>query len=314
MNRIATQTNALETKLDTITTSIGSGLSTKVDRINNNMMIPITAAGTISTAGSYILANDIAGNITVSGSDISIDFNQYKITGQLIITAGVSRLDFYNGIIESSSGPCVAISTATDKRFVALDNLVLRMKDTSTSAINLPSGSFGDNFWIKNCIIIGSSQASSGHQGIDYAFGDTEGRTTIENCIITNFFIGVRIQVNSPTPVTMRNCLVMECGTAISVSINGQYQIITNNLLKDNGAGISLAIGVTRSFVFGNVITGCTSTSAGAVISNSGGSTNQIYGNFAYNNAGAVGTRYSGVSAVLTSVAGDTSMYANISL
>ena len=309
VNRIAPQTNALETKLDTITDSLGSDLSSKVDRINNNMMIPITAAGSISTAGSYIFANDIVGNITVGTSNVSINFNQYKLTGQLIIgTAGATRvrLDFYNGSIESASGPCIITAGGAATSFdVAIDHLLLRQKDTSESAIQLNDGTIGNDYWIKNCIIVGNSKTATSHRGIYHDFSGTAARVTVENCMITNFYAGIDTQVPINSSMTIQNCLISNCGDASGgyaiglTSSQGRYFIIRNNLLKDNGRGIYLPTAFfDYCLIFGNIITGCLSAAAGCAISDAGGE-NQIYGNFAYNNAG---TNYSGVSAIETTV------------
>lgn len=322
VNEITSQVNALETKLDIIDTnvdniesSVGVGLSTKVDRINNNMKIPITVAGTISTGGSYILANDITGTITVSASNVTIDFNQYKLIGQLRLSGILTKLDFYNGTIESSSGACFTIVAGAGQSSadVTLDGLVLRQKDTTSSAIALLPSSFGEDYWIRNCIIIGSSKTATTHYGIHYAFGDPDGRITVENCIIGNFYRGIEVDTTAPASMTIQNCQVTDCGHyGIHLdSSTHQYTVVRHNLLKDNGRGIFLGTFFDYCLIFGNVITGCTDGAGYAIQNNSGLTANQIYGNFAYNNAG---TNYFSVNAIETTVTGTLGIYANISL
>jgi len=47
--------------------------------IKQTIKSPISEAGTITTAGSYILTNTIEGSITIAASDVFLDLNGYGI-------------------------------------------------------------------------------------------------------------------------------------------------------------------------------------------------------------------------------------------
>lgn len=324
-NQIAQQTNALETKIDIIDTnvddieaSVGIGLSTKIDRINNNMKIPVTASSTISSPGSYILSNNITGPITITASDVSLDLNEFKITGSLTINGSVSAvtsIDIYNGAIETSSGSCIdMIGTMS---VIVLDDLYIKQSTSSVAAINIPTT--GSNVLITNCWIVGASNSNvnTSHYGVGCA--STDGDITIERCIIRTFYNGV-YQVGAG--MVVRDCQIMNCGNATAgqaielpnpdfpFSKDGK-NVIRNNILKQNGIGILIAPGNIKNFIFQNVVTASSSTITPAIANLSAATDNRVYGNYAYQN-----TSGNYVSAGLTDtvVSATTGFYVNLDL
>lgn len=290
-NQIAEQTNTLETKENTIISSIGSGLSTKIDRINNNMKIPVTASGTISSAGSYILSNNITGPITITSSDVSFDLNEFKITGSLTINGAVSNVDIYNGAIETSSGSCIdMIGTMS---VIVFDDLYIKQTDSGAAAIEIPSA--GSDVLITGCWIVGSTNNNAFFDHYGVWCQNVSGDITIERCIIYNFYYGI---VQSGDGLLVRNCQIMKCGDSTNgagIYFDSNFtschrNIVRNNILRENGIGIRFSgSDFEDNFFFQNVVTGSTN-SVGAIYSTlgtiwtTGG--NQIFGAYAYQNNG----------------------------
>lgn len=314
-NQLAQQTNALETKEDTIITSIGSGLSTKIDRINNNMQIPVTTSGTISSPGSYILSNNITGPITITSSDVSFDLNEFKITGSLTINGSVSavtNIDIYNGAIETSSGSCIdMIGTMS---VIIFDDLLIKQSTSSVAAINIPAA--GSSILITNCWIVGNSNsnANPSHYGISCA--STDGKIKIEQCIITTFYAG--IYQTGTGAMIVRNCQIMNCGDSTNgfgIALGSSSNVIRNNLLRNNGISILVSSGITNNFIFQNVVTGGSNPN-GAIIGDPNAWTtdnNRIFATYAYQNAS--GLNYDPTPPLYdTAVSTTTGFYVNLDL
>lgn len=288
-------------------------------KIADNMKIPVTATGTIGTAGSYILANDITGPITISTSNVSLDLNGHKITGQVTIGgAGVtnSNVSIYNGMIENTTD-CIVLS-GTSVRFVTIRDIVMYATGAGEDGVNM-SASRVDNLVVRNCWIRGSGGAAS--YGVRLTSGASGvGNNSIENCTIQGFETAISVE-DYASPTTIKDNVIQGCGESAnhavrlvdSISASAKGNIVRNNLLQNNYAGIYVYTGQTQCFIFQNVITGCTSATAGKAITD-GSSSNQIYGNYAYNNNGTPANNYSGLLLVLTAVAATSGMYENVAL
>lgn len=314
VNRIAPQENALETKIDIIDTnvddietSVGVGLSTKVDRINNNMKIPITAGGVISTRGSYILANNV-GSITIDGGGgsafgIQLDLNEYIISGSLTIQ-NASRCDIYNGSIYSIDvgGPAIGYG-GTGASLVTIEDITIRGV-TAFDSNGLPCSTMA----FRDCWFRGSDSAV----GMDFSDGSD---VLIENCRISNFKTGILL--SNMSRCVVQHCSIDDCtGTAIDLVGTGSDNRIRDNMMSNNARGIAIAASQNNNFIFQNVITGC-SDSTGARAINDLGSGNRVYGNVTFNNNGIETTNYSltvSLQAGSASIATTTGVYANISL
>ncbi len=120
------QLDVIESKLCEMDSQLDV-IESKVDNISAACApTAITSAPTtISDAGNYCLANNVAGDITITASDVNLDMNNRRVTGSIAINSGLERVMIENGIVEgtaSTDGITVA-SGATD---ITIDNVTIK--------------------------------------------------------------------------------------------------------------------------------------------------------------------------------------------
>ena len=64
--------------------------------------MPIETAQTISTAGSYCLANDVS-SLTINASQVNVDLNGYKVSNGITINSNFSAITIENGVVEGTT-------------------------------------------------------------------------------------------------------------------------------------------------------------------------------------------------------------------
>lgn len=313
-------------------------LESDVSLVKSTQKKIITGATTISEPGSYILAHDIEGQITITASDVYLDLNGHTITSNMkpyncIVIRDVERnvtirngflisgCACYNGVDkpENCGGIKMAMYTALDyvQGFVFED---LTISVCTGRGILLQAGSIS-NCLIKNCKIIGDSMRYS--TGITLA---TDGAgVIIDHCEISGVQRGIRFRGGGGANFSVvQNCTIMNCMLwAIIIDENsGSGNIIRNNTIRNCGYGIR-ASSLVKAFIYQNDVQGCQYTGVNIYDEfNSGvnraihcASSLYVYGNFAKNNNG--GTAYNYSSEILlktTSPSTTTGLYANASL
>ena len=73
---------------------------------------PIKEAMTINVPGTYSLARNIQGQITIASDNVSIDLNNYTIqngANGIVLSAGVKGIEIENGTISSVTGDGIQI-------------------------------------------------------------------------------------------------------------------------------------------------------------------------------------------------------------
>lgn len=342
VTRIAPQENALETKVDTLSsgintglstkidiidtnvddikTSVGVGLSVKADRINNNMRTPITATTTITTSGSYRLANNFAGSITVTASDVDIDFNGFKILGTLTISS--DKVFVHDGIVEGAGG--LALVFGDGAGYVVIENMKLS-HITGTSGypvVDIPAAVTGrPDIYFKHCFIV--REKSAGPLG-GLRCNSSSTRLYIQDCSFLNIAYQACL-ISDVSRAVIENCIFDGCGSSdgpFALTLNaGTNNIVRNNLIKRCYRGIFIVTASTNNQIMFNTIIGCTNnTYTGCAIDNEGGpmSNNAIYSNFSLNNHLTIpANSYANcplVTAVIADIGVTSSMYSNVAL
>lgn len=307
VTRIAPQENALETKVDTLSsgagtglsakidiidtnvddieTSVGVGLSVKADRINNNMRTPITATTTIATSGSYRLANNFAGSITVTASDVDIDFNGFKILGTLTISS--DKVFVHDGIVEGSGG--LALVFGDGAGYVVIENMKLShiTGTPGDPVVDIPGAVAGrPDIYFKHCFIV-KEQGAGDLGGLRCSSSNT--RLYIQDCSFLNISREACL-INAVSVVVIENCIFDNCGSlgfpfALTLSA-GTNNIVRNNLIKRCYRGIYIATASTNNQIMFNTIIGCADTShEGCAIEHQSSSADNItYSNISIDN------------------------------
>ncbi len=126
----------------------------------------ISQAQTISTAGSYYLSQSISGIITITEDKVSLDLNNYKVTGSLEISANKSLVTIKNGMI-----------------------------DGTNVAAGISVGSGCDGITIENITV---------HNAIRGIYFESNSGALVDSCTLNQNTTG--IQIESSYNITVQNC------------------------------------------------------------------------------------------------------------
>lgn len=130
---VVPELTALESKLDPCCTTIANdfigtwtlleAIASKVDIPCPSCVItPISAPGTISAPGSYCLANNITGAITITADDVTLDLNNHTIdSGSIGIEITGNNATILNGTIQNMSECGIRIAGASNSILTAID-------------------------------------------------------------------------------------------------------------------------------------------------------------------------------------------------
>ena len=89
--KIITKVCSIETTSDETLTKV-CNIETNVDTLVDCAPTPITAPGTIATSGTYCLANDIIGTITIAVGDVVLDLNRYVVAASNLVAIILTHL------------------------------------------------------------------------------------------------------------------------------------------------------------------------------------------------------------------------------
>ena len=190
---------------------------------------PISAPMTISQPGSYYLANDVTGEITIDANDVTLDLNGFTV-----------RSSGSNGIGISSGNPRTNVtirngSVAGNGRMTFANFGPISGSYAGNNAIGIVAygrsagETSGQNLRIENVTVRGFNAGIflSSFEEID------GGRHTISNCIVRDF--GLRGILASQS--TVRDCVV-QAGAGTGVTGNA---IVAEKLLVDRIVGVGIS-------------------------------------------------------------------------
>jgi hypothetical protein len=102
----------------------------------------VTAAGTISAAGSYYLANDISGKITIIADHVTLDLNGFTIfagDSNALEVSNASHVKVYNGSMVDSGSEVVASAGLVALNGGDLIFSDLRISDSAGDCVTIAS-------------------------------------------------------------------------------------------------------------------------------------------------------------------------------
>ncbi len=157
---------------------------------------PITAPGTISASGTYCLANDIPGTITISANDVVLDLNGYRINPlinlvSIILSAGINRIVIMNGHINGIVG--ISISSGT----VSTVHLI----NVNTDPIIVAAGATVRNMFICDSLVRSTANITP---GIDIIGIDSP---QSRNIFIENSVIFAGCSFANTSVIKIHNCV-----------------------------------------------------------------------------------------------------------
>ena len=65
---------------------------------------PVLSAETISASGIYCLSQNMTGNCVISASGVSLDLNNYKVTGTINVLPSQNQVTIKNGVVDANGG------------------------------------------------------------------------------------------------------------------------------------------------------------------------------------------------------------------
>lgn len=96
-------------------------VESKIDELSACASTPITTAGTISLPGTYCFANNITGNIIINSSDVILDLNGFRLTGNISITQ--PSVTIRNGEIDGNGGEGISVDTGFGS--IAIQDMII---------------------------------------------------------------------------------------------------------------------------------------------------------------------------------------------
>lgn len=171
-------------------------ISTLVKQVKVKLLCqpgPITQAGTIAASGTYCLANEISGSITISVGGVVLDLNGYRITQGVIVNNGLDQILVKNGVVEGTTD---AISVNGSTTNIVLDSLTVK---NALRGINFQGVTGGT---ISNC------EMTQNTTGLEL---ESSHKITVKDCVAAcNTHAGYCLI--SSTTNTFQNCKALSTG------------------------------------------------------------------------------------------------------
>jgi hypothetical protein len=273
-------TSVVGSKVDQLSTSVFPILANITSQVSTEP-IPVTAAGTISTSGSYRLANNIVGTIDISADGVTFDLNGYTITpvgvtNGINVTTSHKNINIKNGLITGASR-CVTIASPSQNIIVE----DLQLSDASSVGVSiLATDTFSStvqNFTIRNCTA--TNVALGGFVFVNCING------TIDSCTVEGACSLAPFNLDTCVGMLINNCIAQK-----STSLNGCFYLISaiNSQVMsckaiDSAVGFTNAIGTNNLFVNNCALRNGTNYQAGvtnAAITNFGDVTMNYWKNY----------------------------------
>ncbi len=185
---ISQETWSIESKCELISSNVSLIPAQLPVTLGQTTTTPL-AGQTIDQPGSYFLRNDLVGAISITADDVTLDLNDFSITGNISISS-CQNVTIKNGkIVASALDSCTMLDTTTD---VYVQNIILIGGVDGIVATNNNT-----NLVVSNCQFLDYAENGIECQGInglrvqDCYLHSTQGAvgiltTTSENIEITN--------------------------------------------------------------------------------------------------------------------------------
>ena len=254
--------------LDTTLTVCCADLKDTITNLSVNVIVtvtavgpcdptPITSAQVISSAGTFCLANDIIGTITIDADLVVLDLNGKEISGAangVVITSNHQCIVVENGFIKDTTLEGIRVNT--DCSEVLLKDLVV----VNCGSSGTGQDAFGIRFISCNNCFGDQCIVADGFQGI--SFFDTS-RSTLNNCHVLSctqffddtsgfFFSGANNSAFNCSAVTIQSTFTG--GSIVVIGFNaatGADQLILKNCsardISVTGSSSALGFGLRTS-------------------------------------------------------------------
>ncbi len=162
----------------------------------------------LAASGTYFLSQDIAGALTISGNNITLDLNGHQIGG-LTIGSGLSNIFVSNGVIDG--GVLIGVSTESNTSNVHLSDLVIQNAMLDGIFIIKASELFISRVLVKDCSRVGLrigtsnkrifiSDSEFSHNGTGITIGNLVSDLVIRDCqanknVVFGTFVGAGNQM-----------------------------------------------------------------------------------------------------------------------
>ena len=280
--------------LDDLTVTVTINLSSVFNALAPcGAVVPITGPITITSPGSYCLANDIVGVITIAADDVILDLNNKRVSNRSSTDSALSltgtNITIKNGQI---NGSIFGISV-NSCNYVRIDNVQFMFNsDTPLNIQDSCDVLISNAYFTQNNIDTKSLIQvfrSTNVQVIDTIMQANQGRAlmisgvtefVLDGCqIINNSSVGTHVIAagNSSTDLTFKNSSICQNNyTAYMIGIeNGSNNnvVLENLIIEDNKGGLYMVVVNNAS---GILVRNCvvskntgTSTTTGLYLSNS---------------------------------------------
>jgi parallel beta-helix repeat protein len=235
--------------------------------------IPVYAAGTITTAGSYYLTQNVTGSLAINASNIVLDMNGLTLTGTIsiggsnvrvtngtvtdaVVCAGVSEITLDSLTIHCGAGDGIQLSNCKSCR-IAYNKITqsfgngIYLSYSHSNAIsnntvseNTKSGirlENSDGNVICDNLVAANAQAGGLHSGI-YLI-ESSGNRLSGNTISRHWYgRGVNLDALSAGNSVSDNVISLNgiyAGGYSGMEVSGNSNIIDRNTASGNGTGIS---------------------------------------------------------------------------
>ncbi len=117
-------------------------IESAIEALNPCAPTAVTTAGTISTSGTYCLANEISGSITIAASDVDVDLNNYRVTQGITVNGDLDQVKIRNGVVEGTSDAILVNGGSTN---ITIEDVVVKNAIRGINFENVTGGT------ITNC-------------------------------------------------------------------------------------------------------------------------------------------------------------------
>ena len=212
-------------------------IDSKIDNIMLCTSITVTAATTITSPGSYCMANDIAGVLTIDSPRVVFDMNGHQILGGIALTGSASEIFIMNGFIDGGGGTIgidIATAAVTD---IHISNVTITGATVGISATVAVS-----RLLISDIVVTGSSMFFNLRlTGCD--------NVIIENSVF-NGSLGIGAVLSSCIHVEIHNCFFnLNSTMGLSLGGLGTNTRVIGSTFNANGADGVSSFGACMEFI-----------------------------------------------------------------
>ena len=197
---------------------------------------PVLSAETISVSGIYCLSQNMTGNFVISASEVSLDLNNYKVTGTISVLPSQNQVTIKNGVVDANGGE-TGIWVEGNNAGITISNVTVKNANSDMNSTGI----------------------------VFYSAQDV----TIENCTLTQNSIG--LQLNSSYNVQVCDTVAssnMNAGFDLISSSTNSFSNCKALSTGQNNAVIynNDVIGFSSSNGYGNIFENCIANATQAAL------------------------------------------------